>query len=146
MTIGGRRSRIVILAAFTLIQAWPTTLALRPPRLSGAVATERVRCVARNIYAGDDFGRGHQARYSRLRRLDGRQRLEHRRIVVAFARTVYALRDQPFLERRFRRAFEGIRAKGTVKPAFEILLVQNDGHAVVIGLHPLVSPAHDDRA
>jgi hypothetical protein len=75
-----------------------------------------------------------------------RERLEHGGIVVTFARTVYALRDQPFAQRRFRSAFEGAGAKRTIKPAVEIFLVQNDGHAVVGGLHPVVGPAHDDCA
>ena len=55
--------------------------------------------------------RGESAPLSKLRRC---WRLEHSRIVVTFAGFVYALRDQPFAKRKFRRAFEGICAKRTV--------------------------------
>ena len=76
----------------------------------------------------------------------GFDRRDNGRIIISDAGAIKPRRYRPGTQGRFSGASERGRAERTLKPAVEILRLEDHRHAVVKRLHPRARAAHDDRA
>ena len=72
-------------------------------------------------------------------------RLDKRRIVIASAGLVHALRNDPFPQGVFRRRAQQRAGAFARDPRARVAPVENDGHSIVKGPHPMIRLADDDR-